>query len=205
MDEKHLEIIEKTSQVFMKYGIKSVTMDEIARQLGISKKTIYKYFADKKDLVRTIMETRTHSDKCKCLVIEQEAENAIDALLLISRLVMEHIKEVHPSVFFDLQKYHNDAWQVMQKHRNNYILQLITENIVRGKSEGLYRDNIDPELIARVYNANLIAIFEGDILEGTSYKHSEVYVEFLRFLIRGLTSDRGIEYLKERIKKEDYV
>lgn len=205
MDEKHLEIIEKTSQVFMKYGIKSVTMDELARQLGISKKTIYKYFADKKDLVKTIMEAKTQYDKSKCMNIVQEAENAIDALLLISRLVMQHIKDVHPSVFFDLQKYHNDAWQVLHKHRNEYVIQLITENIIRGKSEGLYRDNINPDIIARVYSSNILAIVEGQLIDGNQFKHGEVYIEFLRFLMRGLTSDRGIEYLKERIKKEDYA
>ena len=116
---------------------------------------------------------------------------------------VENIRDHGGVIFIDLREgldifqiviepQNKEIFSIAETIRNEYVIQLITENIIRGKSEGLYRDNINPDIIARVYSSNILAIVEGQLIDGNQFKHGEVYIEFLRFLMRGLTSDRGI-------------
>lgn len=192
----------RASDVFMRYGIKSVTMDDLARQLGISKKTIYKYFEDKDELVRTMMESKLSEDRATCESCSQDSDNAIDELFNISRFVVEHISNINPTVFYDLQKYHPDAWKLMQDHKWDFILSNFRENIQRGIAEKIYRDNINVEIIARQYVASIDTILGGDIYPWPEFKVEQVFLELLRFNIRGLANDEGIKYLKQKFNRE---
>ena len=128
MDEKRLEILERATSVYMKFGIKSVTMDDLARELGISKKTIYKYFDDKNDLVKSIIEMKVEMDRAVCINCQQQSENAIDGLINVSKFVVEHVGNVNPTVFYDLQKYYKEAWKIMEKHKWEFVLSMIRQN-----------------------------------------------------------------------------
>ncbi len=203
MDEKQIEIISKASDIFMKYGIKSVTMDDLARELSISKKTIYKYFEDKKELVRSIVATKIELDKASCNIIINQCENAIDELIQISKSIKENFGNIHSSVFFDLQKYHQDAWRMMQQHKQEFVHQQIMDNMNRGMGEGLYRSNIKTDVIAFVYVNTIDTIFEKISSSNLDHAVSEIFVEIIRFLIRGIASETGLEYLKSRIKLEE--
>lgn len=202
MDEKRLEILERASHVFMKYGIKSVTMDDLSRELGISKKTFYKYFEDKNDIVRSIIELKVQMDRALCSNTMCQSENAIDQLINISRLVIEHIGNVNPTVFYDLQKYHADAWQIMTQHKWEFVLSMIRENIEQGIKEKIYRDNLDPEIIARLYVGSTDMILNGDVFPWPEFKFQNVFTEMIRFHIKGMASDKGIEYLRKRLENE---
>lgn len=203
MIEKQLEIIEKSSLIFMRNGIKSVTMDDLAKHLGMSKKTIYKYFKDKNDLISKIMTAKVELDKMACENAKSNAENAIDELVLISKFVSEMFGEVHTSVFFDLQKYHRDAWDIMENHKTNYVKKQILDNIERGIKEGLYRIDLNKEVIAAAYISTMDAIFEnkGQLLGNLNF--SEVLTEVIRFQIRGMANEEGLNYLRKRLNKEN--
>lgn len=202
MDEKQFEIVEKSAQVFLKYGIRAVTMDDLARELGASKKTIYKYFADKDELVRTIIEFKTQSDREICAIACNQAENAIDEMIRISEFVSEMLQDVHSSVFFDLQKYHRDAWDIMEDHKNTFVRNQIKGNIERGIQEGVYRENSDSDILSKVYVSTMGTLFDGQTFHSSEYKFNKVLNQIIRFQIRGLVNEKGLEYFKTRLNDE---
>lgn len=202
MEEKALEIIERASQVFMRLGIKSVTMDDVAREMSISKKTLYKYFKDKNELVNTIIELKLQMDEHACCVVKVEAENAIDELIRISQFVMENFQSVNPTVFHDLQKYHPESWAKVQEHKWGFIYKTMSANIDRGIKEGIYRDNINNDIISKLYVASTDLILEGKTFPWPEYKFHELYDEIIRFQIRGLANEKGINYLKTKLYQE---
>jgi TetR/AcrR family transcriptional regulator, cholesterol catabolism regulator len=199
MEEKKLEILHKTAQVYMRYGIRSVTMDDLARELSISKKTLYQHFPDKDTLVQEIMRLKITMDQEISDAARQHAPNAIDEMFEISQSVGDMIRHVHPSVFYDLQKYHPKAWEILENHKWNFVYNQILSNIHRGMQEGLYRENMNPELIARMHLAKTDMIFAGNLFPPNEFNLEEVFNELFRFQIRGMASEKGIEYLKKRM------
>lgn len=197
-----MELLERSSAVFMKYGLKSVTMDDLCREIGVSKKTIYKYFEDKNDLVLTIILFKLEIDKQICASCTTGATNAIDELVNISRFVIEQFGNMNPSVFFDLKKHYPEAWKLMHDHKWDFVLNNIRENIIRGKEENLYRDNLNPEIISRYYVSGMDNIMDGEVYPYPEFKTDEILTEVLRFHIRGLANDNGINYLKEHFNRE---
>lgn len=203
MDEKRLEILERASAVFMKYGIKSVTMDDLSRELGMSKKTIYKYFTDKNDLVKAIIELKVEMEKAVCLNCQQQSENAIDNLITLSQLVVEHIGNINPTVFYDLSKHFPDAWTYLQNYKWEFVLNLTRENIERGIKEGIYREDLDVEIISRIYVGTTDFILGGEVFAWPEFKFQEVFQEFIQFTIRGMANEKGIKYLNNRLNNEN--
>lgn len=202
MDQKKLEILERSSAVFMKYGLKSVTMDDLCREIGVSKKTIYKYFEDKTDLVHSILASKLDLDKTACDLCSASSENAIVELINTSRFVSEQFSNINPTVFYDLQKHYPSAWKMMHDHKWDFVLNNIRNNIIRGKKENLYRDNINPDIIARYYVSAMDNLMDGTVYPSPEFRTDQVLTEILRFQIRGLASDKGIAYLKEHFNRE---
>lgn len=200
MEKKQLEIIDNAAEIFLKHGIKSVTMDDLAKGLGVSKKTIYKYFEDKNDLITKIVIAKTTRDKMVCEAARVETKNAIEALFKISEFVSNMLSNVHSSVFFDLQKYHRDAWEVMEEHKHFFVKSQIKQNIERGQKEGLYRDSVNPEVISSVYISTMDGLFDGSTFDTGSLNFGDIFNEIVGFQIRGLASNKGREYLKTRNK-----
>ncbi|GAB5416535.1 MAG: TetR/AcrR family transcriptional regulator [Crocinitomicaceae bacterium] len=204
MDEKRLEILERASIVYMRLGIKSVTMDDLARELGISKKTIYKYFDDKSDLVRSIVEMKMEMDQALCMNCINQNGNAIDDLIQVSKLIAEHIGNVNPTVLYDVKKYHSEAWQLMDHHRWNFVLNMIVGNIEKGIEENLYRDNLKPEVIGRLYVSSIDTLFNVDVFPWPKFTFQEVYSELIHFHIQGLVNDNGLKYLHQKIDNGEF-
>lgn len=198
MELKRKDILERSSQVFMKYGIKSVTMDDIARELGISKKTIYQVFNDKNELVISIIKMKVELDKNQCLNCQMESENAIDALFMVNSFIADKFANMNPTVIYDLQKYHPDAWQIMIKHKWEFIITMISENIERGRTEGLYRDDFNKDIISRFYVGSTDLIFSGDLFPWPEFKIDQLFTSYILFYIRGIANEKGLNYLNSK-------
>jgi len=197
MDEKKLQLIQRAGAVFMKYGIKSVTMDDLARELGISKKTFYIHFKDKNDLILTSIKLKIAGEKQICQDCATAGANAIETLISISDFIIEQLSNVNPTLFYDLQKYHPEAWQVMQDHKWKFVYDNIHTNILQGIKEGLYRSNLDPKIIARYYVASIDNMMCPEIFPWPEFKTDSIVKQILRFQIRGLANEEGIKYIKE--------
>jgi len=197
-----MELLERSTAVFMKYGLKSVTMDDLCREIGVSKKTIYKYFEDKSDLVMSIIQFKLDMDKEMCSICTNQATNAIDELITISRFVLEQVGQVNPTVFYDLKRLYPEAWKRMHDHKWGFVLNNIRDNIIKGKEQNLYRDNLNPDIISRYYVSGMDSIMDGEVYPFPEFKTEHILTEVLRFHIRGLANDNGISYLKEHFNRE---
>jgi len=203
MDEKKKELLLKASEVYMKYGVKSVTMDEMARQLGVSKKTLYQFVKDKNDLVENCMLLQHEEEKLKIEEIIKKTDNAIEQMLYISQLIVSELQQIHPSIFFDLAKYHPNVMNMMECHKHEYICGSIEQNLINGINQGLYRKNLNPKVISAIYVGMIDLVLSGQLMSESKLGPSEVYSEMFRYHIRGCANEQGLEYLVELIKNDD--
>jgi len=201
MEEK--DIIIKAGELFVKYGIKSMTMDDIAREMGVSKKTLYQFVENKKDLVKKVMSLHIHNQQdCICEMHSAEG-NAIDKLMEIGAFVNQHMRSLHPSVIFDLKKYHPEAWGYLNKHKEEFIYTTIKSNLEEGMSEGLYREDLKPDLVARLYMGMTNALIDPESFPSDQFSKEELHNEMTKYHIRAVLSKKGIEYIKTKMEKNE--
>ena len=203
MDEKAQKILEQTTMLFMQYGIKSLTMDDIARHLGISKKTLYQSFSDKAELVLKGILAHMNQEQDALEKINEQCENAIDEMFMISQHVSQHIQRMHPSILFDLEKYYPQAFKEFQNYQFKYIMGCISRNIEAGISQGLYRKNINIPVVAGLYVGRMDILFDQTLFPSSKYSLKDVYFEAIRYHIRGIASEKGIAYLKDKFRSLD--
>lgn len=201
--DKQTQTISEITMLFMKYGIKSLTMDDISRHMGISKKTLYQYVSDKNDLVKKGVSLLIEHEKMMLCTALEESKTAIDELIGVTKCVSSEIGEMHPSVIFDLQKYHPEAWKLMENHKKEFIYNMMLKNLKRGMKEGYYRKNINPLIIANIYIGMVDNILnpENPINKNTSL--DKLHAEIIRYHIKGIANDKGMDYLKEVLKNQE--
>lgn len=203
MEEKGTELLVKTAELFMRYGIKSMTMDDIARQLGVSKKTLYLYVNDKNDLVEKVMLSIVNRERAITREMCDNHPNAIDMLFELTKDVSKKFGQIHPSINYDLQKYHPKAWAIFEEFRTVFVANCIEENITKGIEQGLYRSNLDPYVIARLYAVKMDMCMDGNVFPPERYTFKSIHLELMRYHIRGIASDKGMAYLLEKVKQEN--
>ncbi len=202
MNEKKREIVTQATEVYMRLGIKSVTMDEMARQLGISKKTLYQYFSDKNDLVMQCIELSQEHEANVIAKILTTHSDAIDQLVAITSFIVKQFQQIHPSIIFDLNKYHPAVVKKMNCHRDEFVCGCIESNLKLGIEQGVYRENLNAEIISMMHIVMIDGLMSGAIQQMSKKKPEEVYSEFVRYHIRGIASENGLKHLHELVKKE---
>jgi len=185
----------------MKYGVKSITMDDVARDLGISKKTLYVFFDNKNDLVNQVTAYHFSQENCAVNEIRNVSKNAIDELLNISSWMTTNMKGMNPTLVYDLRRYHPDSWQKFEQHKAKEVYQLMLNNIHRGIKEELYRNDLHPEILARIYIGRMEIIIDTDLFPPDVYSFQDTHREFITYHIRGLASLKGIKYLEKHQNK----
>ena len=199
MNNKQIDIVERASQVFMKLGIRSVTMKDVADHLGISTQTLYNHFQDKDELIRNIIKAKIELDIAVFKNASIKSPNAIEELHMHSKYVIETFKAINPSVFHDLKKSYPKAWRDIYEHKWDFVYHNILRNITRGIGEGLYREDIHKEIYAKMYISNIEAVIEGEIFPWPEFKYEIVFMETFRLHIRGLANEKGLNYFQEKI------
>jgi hypothetical protein len=112
------------------------------------------------------------------------------------------MQNVHSSVFFDLQKYHRDAWEVMEEHKLNFVKSQIKENIKRGQDEGLYIQALNPEVISSIYISIMDGLFNGETFDLDAFRFHKILDEIIHFQIRGIANNKGLSYLNNRLNNQ---
>jgi len=187
--------------LFIRYGVKSQTMDDIAKALKVSKKTLYKCVKDKADLVEKVMTCYCEAEKEFTKKLFEQFENAIDELVEITKHVTSMLSTFHPSIHYDLEKYYPKAWAVFQEMKSDFHFEMVKKNLEIGIQQGLYRKSINTSVIARLHIEKIDLVFNNNVFPQPSYKFEEVFVELMRYHIRGISNEKGIEYLKKINKK----
>ncbi len=195
------DILHKIEDLFLRYGIKSVTMDDISRHLGISKKTLYQYVDNKADLINKVLRQHIESEKREVINIQKRAKNAIHEMLAIARYVISMLRRLNPSTMYDLQKYYSKSWEIMHALHKEYMYETIIKNLYNGQSEGLYRGDFNPEIIARFYIAKVESIVSEDIFPSNLFTKEKVYQAFIQYHIHGIATEKGIKLFEKHFKE----
>ena len=198
-------ILLKAHELFNRYGIRSVSMDDIAAQLGMSKKTLYQYYADKDELVNEIFTGVMEHNKYECSICQAKGENAIHEVFLSFEMLEGMLSEMNPSILFDMQKYHPSAFTKFQDYRNNFLYTLISQNLERGINEELYRSDIDVDILTRYRLFSIMLSFDSEIFPSNKSKLVYIEQQLLEHFLWGLATTRGQKliqkYKNQRIKK----
>jgi TetR/AcrR family transcriptional regulator, cholesterol catabolism regulator len=201
MNEELKNILLKVRELYMKYGIKSITMDDVARELGISKKTLYQFVTDKDDLVGKFIDNEMalrQEEICKCF---GKGFNSIEELFEISIFMNKLIRDQNPTTEYDLKKYYPQHYQKTVKARREGIYSYILLNLKKGIKEGLYRKEMNKDVIAKLYlwrsdNTNL-----NDLFTVQEFGSIKLFVELLSYHIRGIATEKGILVLEKKVKE----
>lgn len=201
MSEEYKFIIEKVSALYLQYGIKSVTMDDVARELGISKKTLYKYVDNKTELVSHFIDYILEQRLCNVQEIQKEKHNAIEELFKVNEYVIELLRNYNPSTEYDLRKYYPQQYEKIRKHRRTNMYQAVLANIQKGKKEGLFRSELNEDIIARVHVSRIENSFANEMFSIEELTSKEFIVEMMEYHIRGIASKKGIEFFEGKMKE----
>ena len=185
-------IISESDNLFCQHGFKSVTMDDIAKHLGMSKKTIYTHFNDKNEIVNMVIENKLNSQKCIIKEGMENAENAVHEVFFAVTNMKEQLSNINPNLFYDLQKYHPQAWLHFKNFRLKHLFQTIHSNLTRGIKEGYYRENIKIEILTQMRLEQIDLIFS-NANEYTNGKYgiAQVMTELTEHFLYGICSLKG--------------
>ena len=188
----------------MQYSIRSVSMDDIAANLGMSKKTIYQYFKDKDELVEAVVDDVIEINQCGCDEDREKAGNAVHEIFLVMEMMAEMFKSMNPSILYDMQKYHPAAFSKFQKHRNEYLFNVCTQNLERGIKEELYRPEIAVDILARYRVETMFIPFNPEFQRNLKYSLLEIEEEIIIHFLFGLVTLKGyklvLKYMEQKEK-----
>ncbi len=193
------KIIQKATELFLTLGFKSVTMDDIANALGISKKTIYAHFKNKTELVEvstmSVMESITHGIDCICSL----DKNPIEELYEIKKFVMVQLKDEKASPQYQLQKYYPEIYSKLRAKQFNKMQDCTVKNLTRGIELGLYRQNLDVAFISRLYFMGANSLKDNTLFPSEEFQKSELMENYLEYHLRGIITEKGLLTLKKFI------
>ena len=192
-----LRIKETARGLFMQYGLRSVSMDDIAAKLGMSKKTIYQYYADKDELIEAVIGEELTHNQTICERDRKSSANAVHEIFLAMEMVVELFSAMNPSLIYDMQKYHPKAFLKFQRHKDDYLYNIIRENMERGIEEGLYRQDINLDIMARYRVESMMLPFNPDFHTRLKYNLARIGEEFIIHFLFGLASPKGYKLIQK--------
>jgi AcrR family transcriptional regulator len=197
VDAKEKNLLLKIRELIFRLGVKSLTMDDIAQNLGISKKTIYQYVENKAELVDKVVEITLNEQRIACEEFLTDESNAIDQLLKMYSQNSKMFLDINPSLIFELNKYYPESWSKLFDFRNNYIFNAVRANMEHGIKSGLYRYDIDIDIIAKLYTSRTLDMFNQDMFPPNRYPSRMVFRQMFVHHVRGIASHAGLEYMEK--------
>lgn len=201
---KELEnILIKVGELYNKYGIKSVTMDDVARELGISKKTLYLHVENKNDLVSKVLDYWLNQKDQDFSEILSKKQNAIEELIEVGIYIIKAFRDFNPSTEYDLKKYYPEIHNKLHDVRKSRMLESTLNNIKKGKKEGLFREDLDDEIIAKFQTDRFLSMNSDDFYNQDDMFNPQYLLELFIYHIRGIANEKGIEVLDKTLEKID--
>jgi AcrR family transcriptional regulator len=196
------KILETSNELFLNLGFKSVTMDEIAKKMGVSKKTIYKYFENKTELVAAVTDYMFDTVSCGIDGICALQMNPIQEIFSIKRLVMKHLKDEKSSPQYQLQKYYPKIYASLTQKQFHIMQVCVVNNLKKGIEKGLYRTHIDLEFISRIYFNGMVGIKNKDLFPLTDYSMNTLINYYLEYHLRGIATEKGLQELQKQLTQK---
>ncbi|MEO6883061.1 MAG: TetR/AcrR family transcriptional regulator [Bacteroidia bacterium] len=194
------KILQTAIELFFKYGIKSVTMDDIAKQLSMSKKTIYNYYRNKDEIVLALTTAHFKGNILECEALAKNSKDAVFEMVGMMHQLRVMFARMNPTVVYDLQKYHPEAWQLFKNFKENHISKLVEDNLKKGIEQGLYREDIDVKIMVRLRLEEVEMASVPTIFNPQKFDLKEVQMELLNHFLHGITTIKGHKLI-EKYKK----
>lgn len=197
-DPKLIAILEDTIKLFYEFGIRNMNMDDICRELKISKKTLYQYVKSKEDLIEKLFYYDEMKWDCKSSKLRLNGLNAIDILIQVSLMVFDEMGKLNPKLKFELKKYYEPIFNKFMMMKMNHICTHISLNLQKGIKEGLYREDVNVELVAGLYVRNLVDMHNKDYSFIENITFDQVFEAMFENHIRAISTLEGIAYFEKR-------
>jgi AcrR family transcriptional regulator len=190
-DKTELKILYAAQELFFRYGIKRITMDDIAKHLSVSKKTIYQYFEDKNKIVDSLCAVSLTENEAKFRQIAENSKDSIHEMLEAAKYMTEIFSKINPVFFYDLQKLYPAAWKRFNDFKNSNVMSMLKDNLNAGIQKGYYRKDINVELMAKYRIIQVDLIFTPDIFSNASYSLAIINEALLDNFMHGITTLKG--------------
>lgn len=191
MNTQQERIIDGARELFFRHGMKSITMDDIASHLGISKKTIYQYYEDKEGLILALTSLELGCQEKDMHEIRKHSQNAIDEIMQVMGLMAKMMNKISPSVFYDMQKYYQDAWKRFKEFKSKQMIGFVEENLRRGVKQELYRKDLQIKILARLRIEEVELGYNPEIFPPDQFNISDVQISLLDHFLHGIVTLKG--------------
>ena len=189
--ESKEKILKGVEELFFKYGIKNITMDEIARHLSISKKTIYHFFKDKDEVVHSLMLHTLENDKCRIKQAKEGAKNIVEEVFKMMEEMREMFSRINPIMFYELHKFYPQTWNVFQEFKSSFILKMVESSLKSGQKEGYIRKDIDIKMMSR-YRVEMVELgMKGEMFPIDQFKIVDVQLALTEHFLYGVCTLKG--------------
>ena len=196
-DPKEQDLIQKVGLVFIEKGMKAMTMDDIASELHVSKKTLYKYVKNRSELVTKCVKLRVHKEMENRTMLQAAGLNAIEENLKILEFTGQVVGNANAKIHEDMEKHFPEAFAVIQDYKNNFMFNSVVRNIENGTKEGLYCSQANPKILARMYVAKIDLVFDGKTFPKDEFNFGDVLKQIIIHNMRGLATTKGVKLLEE--------
>jgi AcrR family transcriptional regulator len=188
-------ILEESATMFRTYGIRAVTMDMLANQMGISKRTIYEIFKDKDELLKGVLKWMTKKQRVLIDHTLDESENVIEAIFKILDIMTEHLRNMSPAFRLDMKRFHNDLVKKLKETGEFPYYKENKEIIIRGINQGIFRENIDIEITDKCMQEVIRMTNDNDVLSADDFINEKVIRDFYINYLRGISTQKGLDLI----------
>ncbi|MDF1550578.1 MAG: TetR/AcrR family transcriptional regulator [Bacteroidales bacterium] len=200
MELKLENILDKVFEMYNRYGIKSVTMDDVASMLGMSKKTLYQYVKDKTELVEKVVERLIQNKECLQNEVYNKNFNALEEIFALAQIMNDHIKHYNPAMEYDLKKYYPAVYLKISETRRNKMYEAVAKNLRKGIANGLYREELDVDIITKIFVSRIELSLDNPVFERDEITSFKVFIEMMIYHLHGICNSKGLEIIQERLK-----
>jgi len=189
--EQEDKIIKGAQELFFKYGLRSVTMDDIAKHLGMSKKTIYQCYADKDEMVHELMDRHIKHNECILKGFCEKSENVVEEVFNVMKNMTEIFSKINPLLFYELQKYHPKSWQLIKEFKERFVQRMVESSIEKGKKDGYVRENINTKIMARLRMEEVEMAFNPQLFSPDKFNILQVQLALAEHFLYGICTLKG--------------
>lgn len=190
-------ILKGAESLFLQAGLRSVTMDDIARHLAVSKKTIYHFYKDKGDIIRELIEQKLHEDECEMRDVLQTSDNVFEQMIKMIAKSNEIMANINPIIFSEMQRFYPESWSMFEKFKQDILIKQFEQMLEKGKEQGYVRKNIDNAILARLHVNEVFLAFDPQIFPTKEFRQNELHTAFFEHFLYGICTLKGHRMLNE--------
>lgn len=203
--EQEEKILVGVEELFFRFGVRSVTMDDIAKHIGMSKKTIYQCYTDKDEMVFMLMQKQVKHHEITFGGIQKNAANVIEEVFAIMKEISSYLSRINPLLMYELQKYYPKAWSLFKGLKENFIQKMVETSINNGKEQGIVRQDINTKILARLRMEEVEMAFNPVVYPPDKFNHVEVQMALTEHFLYGICTLKGHKLINKykQIQEEE--